>query len=98
MLHLLFGFVLFSVVLAIVAALSVAFFVRRSIRRVRRAASSFARGGGDGGRTGGGRSRSGGSGASRGGETVTDLRPRDVASRRIFADDEGEYVSYKEVD
>lgn len=32
------------------------------------------------------------------GVTVIDTRDRATASRRIFADDEGEYVDYKEVE
>lgn len=86
----------------IIAALVVAHLLRKGVRKVR-SAMGFDKAAGQGksrSETNGGtgQSRAGRQSAASSGLTIVDTRPPEVARRRIFSDDEGEYVDYEEVE
>lgn len=102
MVQLLLFVLLAFVAIGIIAALVVAHFVRKGVRKVR-SAMGFDQAAGQGkSRTGtyggGSQSRTGRQSAASSGLTIIDTRPPEVARRRIFSDDEGEYVDYEEVE
>ena len=97
MLNFLLFVILFFIAAAVIGAAAVLFAVRRGLGRLRRAMggsqdekrkrASWGPDGTYGSRAAGTDGRC----------TVTDLRDPAVANRRIFADDEGEYVDFREV-
>lgn len=100
MFHFLAIIILFFLAALLVGASVGLFLLRKGIGIFRSAARKAT---GAAGRQGGahGRSRQGAGAARRQaqaatGETIIDTRDHATASRRIFADDEGEYVDYEE--
>lgn len=101
MFHFLAFMLLFFLVAVFVAIGMAVWALRRGIGMFRSAARKATGGEGRGARARG--SAAGGTGSARRraqappGVTIIDTRDRATASRRIFADDEGEYVDYEEV-
>lgn len=100
MLHILFV-ILIIILLAVATAIAVgAYMLHKGIRLFRNAAGKAT--GRDSRDAAGSRQRQGAGSQSRhtsfadSGETIIDTRDRATINRRIFADDEGEYVDYIE--
>ena len=90
-------FLLFAVVIAIAVG---AYLLNKGIRMFRKAADKATgrqtHTEADDGRRGRASGRGGGTTHTATGETIIDTRDRATANRRIFADNEGEYVDFEE--